>query len=189
MSKFCHLFIGLIAAVFVSVPSFAQSSPFLPSPTLSVGPEIALPVGNFGTFHTIGLGATVQYVYPLAARSALSLSTGYVHFTGKDFTLVTPGIDTAVGRSKAAGVVPIKAGFIYFLNKSFYVEPQTGISFISAGGGRASVNSSSTGFTYALNVGYRIEKLLVAARYESIASYGGSSFVGLRVAYVFGMGK
>ncbi|HEX6916050.1 MAG TPA: autotransporter outer membrane beta-barrel domain-containing protein, partial [Chitinophagaceae bacterium] len=101
---------------------------------------------------------------------------GYVNFSGKDFT-----VGSTTFKASSTYLIPLKAGYRLNLGEGgFNIEPQLGYSVGKGGGG---------GFTYAGNIGYMINNQFdIAARYEGVSKDGSSlSFIGLRVAYSFGL--
>ncbi len=163
----------------IGLSSFAQSkststSSSSPGAELSIGVDGGLPLGDFGTVYSFGIGGTAKFAYNLNDMFALTLQSGYISFSTKK----------AYG-SSSVGFIPIKVGARYTMNGGVYVEPQLGVTAISVSG------ASATDFTYAINVGYRMTPGIdIAVRYEGVSETGGSSsFIGLRVAYGFALGK
>lgn len=151
----------LFATFFIGAASFAQSE-------LSLGAEVGLPMGTFGQGYSVGFGASAKYGYGVTDNSAITLSAGYMTFSVK-----SPG-------SGSYGMIPVKAGYRYGFEGGFYVEPQLGVTMVSASGG----GGSTSGFTYAANLGYMMSKVDLGVRYETVSAQGGSlSFIGARVAY------
>ncbi len=151
----------LLASFFIGAASFAQSE-------LSLGAEVGLPMGTFGQGYSVGFGASAKYGYGITDNSAITLSAGYMSFSFK-----SPA-------SGSSGLIPVKAGYRYGFEGGFYVEPQLGVTMISTSGG----GGSTSGFTYAANVGYMMSKVDLGIRYETVSAQGASwGFVGARVAY------
>lgn len=143
--------------------------------TLSIGVEGALPLGKFGDVHGFGIGGSAKVGIPAGAGS-VTISGGYINYSGKDYKFGTTTIE-----GPSMYLIPLKAGYRFNIGEGgFNIEPQAGYSL---------GKGSSGGFTYAGNVGYTINNQIdVAARYEGISRSGGTmSFVGLRVAYTFGL--
>ncbi len=141
--------------------------------TLSIGVEAAYPFGKLGDVSSFGLGGSAKVAIP-AGPGAVTLSGGYVNFFGKE--IGNTGVKFA-----NTYLIPLKAGYRFNLGESgFNFEPQAGYS---VGKG------SSGGFTYAGNLGYMINNQIdISARYEGISKSGTTmSFVGLRLAYNFGL--
>jgi len=145
--------------------------------TLSVGVEAGLPIGDFNDSHKFGIGGSVKAAFPIIEKGAITANAGYMTFSGKTIS----GF-----KVESYGAIPVKAGFRYTLVDALNVEPQVGYTFGSATGAKA---SDVSGFTWAVNAGYLINKMIdVAVRYESISTKGQStSFLGLRVGYTFSL--
>lgn len=159
----------LLAALFIGATSFAQHQ-------LNAGVEVGLPSGNLGLGNGTGFGASAKYLYNLNDNSAITGSLGFISFGGKNG-----------GTSTSA--IPFKAGYRYAFAGSengFYVEPQLGFTSFSFSGGGGSLS----GFTFAFNGGYKVNKFDISARYESTSVTGGSlPFIGIGAAYTLMGGK
>ena len=141
---------------------------------LSIGANVGLPIGDFNTTSSVGFGGTAKFAYNFTPAAAATLEAGYMTFGGKTIS----GF-----KFPSLNMIPIKAGFRYTLDGGIYFEPQLGLTSMSAKGG-----GSTTGFTYAINIGYRMTPGIdVGARYETISKDGNGSFIGLRVAYSFSL--
>ncbi len=143
--------------------------------TLSIGVETALPLGKFGDVHGFGIGGSAKVGIP-AGAGAVTLSGGYINYSGKEYTA-----GTVTFKTSSMYLIPLKAGYRFNIGESgFNLEPQAGYSL---------GKGSSGGFTYAGNIGYLINNQIdIAVRYEGISRSGGTmSFAGLRVAYNFGL--
>jgi hypothetical protein len=151
----------------------------------SVGLEAALPLGDFGTSSSFGIGATAQANYNVAESIDLTLNAGYISFAGKDivipaqtvFGITIPG---STVKGVATGFIPVLAGLQYQFGGGLYGSAQLGLTFGSGSG-------SSSIFTYAPGVGYKItDNIDALLKYTGYSQTGGSlSTVGLRVAYTF----
>ena len=157
--------IAVLTAGFV----FAQSEKGKPS--FNAGIELGLPVGDFGDFYSIGIGASVQAELPVAESFSATGTVGYSSFSPKsDFKDL--GAD-------AAGFIPVKVGGKYFFSNNFYGAAQVGVS-IGTGDG------SETAFAWTPGIGVIFSKIDAGIRYESWTKDGGSlDQIGLRVAYKF----
>ena len=153
---------------------------------LSVGPDVTLPVGNFGDFYDWGLGGSVQGELPILNNDLyVTLNAGFNNFFAKDFNGVS-GEDLQM--------IPVKAGLKYYFVKNFYVQGEAGASFITNKDDVGATKSAA--FVYAPQVGYLFHLggknyLDAGVRFEGNSKFvdGGSSnnFFGLRVAYSFGL--
>jgi hypothetical protein len=160
------------AALMIAAASFAQSKSEKPANDISIGVDGGLPLGDFKQSHKFGVGGTVKFAHNFDENIALTLTSGYLSFPGKDlgFGLKFP----------AQGIIPIKAGARYTFPGGVYAEPQLGVSILNNDGGSA--------FTYAGNLGYTMTPGIdVSARYEGMSKNGSSiGFIGFRLAYSFG---
>lgn len=187
MKRMKFLLAGL-AMVLVS-STFAQETPAKRGLSVSIGPELAVPLGVFRNKllfpgsqlpvrgYKAGFGGSVKLNLPVATNIDVSLSAGYMAFSQK------APIDTLAAISinkNSYTLVPFKAGVRFRLNGGFYIEPQAGYTQTKI------KNEEGAGyFTYAGNIGYLIGRVVdVAVRYESVSRTGGNlNFAGLRIAY------
>lgn len=162
----------LALTVLVAATSFGQDDKKKASGnSLSVGAEVGLPMGAFGDFASLGLGGSAKAAFGIFEGGAVTLSAGYVTFSGKEIV--------AGFKAPSTNLIPVKVGLRYNLGGSIYAEPQLGMTFIGNGGGSA--------FTYAAGVGTMINNQIdIGVRYEAFSKGGTSSFIGARVAYNFG---
>lgn len=142
---------------------------------LSVGAELAMPMGDFGDAVGIGFGGTLGYEYPIGDAMGLGLRAGYMSFSGKDG-----------GPSET--VIPAQAFFKYYFQEQqsgFYAMANLGIHSSSVKFDGESI--SSTDLSYAPELGYHLANIDLGLRYQIISGDGGSSsYIGVRLAYVFG---
>ena len=159
---------------------------------LGIGAEFAFPTGDFGDYYKLGFGGSLQYQTPIANKLNFTASAGYLKFTGKDIA------NTPVGTLKFAdySAVPVKAGLNYFLAENVYVGGELGAAFGTSDG-------AGTSFVYTPHIGVEFpvsntSSIDLSARYEAWSSsrdgvfqntsYNYTSrFVGLRLAYNFGL--
>lgn len=148
----------------------------------SVGPELALPMGDFGDVVGIGLGGTVRYEAPIADKLNWTVTAGFLSFMEKTE-------DTPLGEVKASATgIPIQGGVKYYVTESFngfYVAGELGVHLYKV---KSEIlgekdDSSETEFSLAPGIGYHLGNIDIAARYQ-IA--GDGDYVGFRIAYVFG---
>lgn len=178
--------------------------------TLAVGPELAVPTGNFASMNDVGGGLSARIAFPFAPRFLASFTGSFLSFGSKDYAVLIPdragGVRREVGTR--TGIVSVKLGVVYMLDDHFYVEPQLGTAYMDRGHGflfgdvggddgygdcgcedqYGNKVPDGAGVAFAGNVGYRVKWLDVRVRYEGIARYGGFGFWGVGVRYVFGMG-
>lgn len=162
--------------VLVSTTLFAQNG------RVSIGAEVGLPTGDFGTNIGIGFGGTVGYEHPIGDAMGLGLRAGYITFAGKD---LADGI--------SFNMIPIQAFFKYY----FQGEAQQGIYGMANVGVHMSSTSvegseSSTDLSYAPEIGYHLDNIDIGVRYQMISGKDAldetvtNSYIGIRLAYVFG---
>lgn len=169
--------VGLFAmATFICSQSIAQVSS-AGRPSLSIGAEVGMPTGDFNASHDIGLGGSLKALFPLFDGGALTLSGGYISFSGDEIG------NTGVKR-QALNFLPFKAGLRYNLTPGgVYLEPQLGYTSINT----SNSNTSATGgFTYAANLGVMLQAIDLSVRYEGVSRDGFTwPYLGLRAGYNF----
>jgi len=140
----------------------------------SLGAEAHLPVGDFSKTSSFGVGGTVQADYALDDQLAITLHTGYLHFIGKEYTVLSTTY------KDDRGIIPLLGGIKYTFNGNVYASAQLGASF-------GTEKNSGTSFTYAPGLGYKF-----SPNFDALLKYTGwsndganTSAVGLRVAYTF----
>jgi hypothetical protein len=154
---------------------------------LSVGPEAGIPVGDLSNAYDWSIGGSVQADIPLVQYLYVTVNAGYNNFFIKD------NIKKLGGHNMQ--LIPVKAGLKYFpVGNIFYVQGEAGVSFLA---NKTDLEANkSTAFVYAPQIGALIplaprNYLDVGFRWESSSSFydGGSyaNFLGLRVAYSFGL--
>ena len=173
MKKIINLSMVALAA-FICSNSFAQVTT-AGRPSLSVGAEVGIPAGDLNNTQKIGLGGSLKALFPIFEGGALTLSAGYISFSGDE-----------VGNFKypALNFIPFKAGLRYNLTPSgIYLEPQLGYTSI----GTQNSNTSATGgFTYAAALGTMLQAIDLSVRYEGVSRNGNTlPFIGVRGAYNF----
>lgn len=150
----------------------------------SVGLELAAPMGDFKKTNNFGFGFSAQGDYQIDPTLALTLNAGYINFSGKDYSIVVPGVGTFPVKGSNFGLIPFLGGIKYNFNPQFYGSAQLGASFSAqSGGGGGSI------FTYAPGIGYKFtenfDALLKYTGYSSKGVGNTLSTFGLRIAYTF----
>lgn len=161
------LFLAFAAVLIISSIN-AQNKVASSNNTFSLGAELSLPVGTFGSVYSFGIGASGQGNFAVADNTALTLYLGYINYSLKS----TYG-------SGSQGYVPLLGGVEVDFSPTVFGSGQLGLTFYTKGGGSA--------FTYSPGIGFRLSKNFTALlKYvgQSKAGYTSSS-VGLRAAYVF----
>ena len=154
---------------------------------LSVGPDAGLPVGDFKDAYNWMIGGSVQADIPVIQSLYVTVNAGYNNFFIKDELKQAGG--------KNMQLIPVKAGLKYFpVGDIFYIQGQAGVSFLA---NKSDLQADkSAAFVYAPQIGALVRLapknyLDIGVRWEGTSSFydGGSSanFLGLRVAYSFGL--
>lgn len=151
---------------------------------LSVGPDLALPVGGLSNAYSVGFGGSVQADFPVVKDQLfVTVNAGYLNFF-KDKSNVGNDLQ----------LIPVKAGLKYFPVKNFYLQGEAGASFLANKSDIGATNSAS--FVYAPQIGYQFglggsNYLDAGVRFEGNSKFTdlgkSNNFFGLRVAYSFGL--
>jgi hypothetical protein len=154
----------------------------------SVGIESGLSVGDFNKAHKANLGGSIQADFPIADQFYFTVNTGYTNFYGRN--------EDGVSQARGLKMIPAMAGIKFFPFSKFYLQADAGAGFIT---NKSEVGyNNSTAFLYAPQVGVQLpvsSKSFIDAgvRYESTARFSSDdsnskvNFIGLRVAYAFGL--
>lgn len=154
---------------------------------LSIGVDAGIPVGDFNNTHSWNLGGSVQANIPVAQSLFVTVNAGYNNFFGK-----------SIGGSSVdytnINLIPAKAGLKYFFIPSLYVQGEAGASFLT---NKDQLGATKTAaFVYAPQVGILLPvggKSFIDAgvRFESNSAFVNNgnnlNFIGLRLAYAFGL--
>ena len=181
-NKFKLLF-GLASAftLFMGMGVNAQSVPANKF-RFGIGAEALIPVGNTANISNFGIGITPRLQYGVSNNFALTFTTGLYHFFPKTVTYPASGSFPGSTEKYKSDIIPVKAGFKYFVGSGFYVAGEAGVSFEVAEGGYPAH------FLWSPGIGYATKKWDIGARYENLSGHrhtGG--VIGLRVAYGFGL--
>lgn len=150
-----------------------------------VGVEGGLATGSAHDFSNAELGGTARLQYGLSNNFAITLTSGYYNFFGKD----EPGTNV---KYQSLGMVPIKAGIKYFYTSNLYLGAEVGAgietkTFLPQGIDENFANKD-TKLILSPALGYATKHWDVGVRYEN---YSGQSnnygLVALRLAYGFGL--
>ncbi len=177
-TKMKKLFLlSAIAGVFAFSSVKAQTRDVAMSgPKLGIGAEFAFPMGDFGDATDFGYGASLSYLHPIAAGLSITGNAGYINFKSKEI----------LGQTFNSGFIPVKAGLRYYAAENFYIGGELGAAFTTEDNG-------STAFAYSPGIGIEFPvadkgAIELGARYEGWKYDGGTnSFIGLRLAYNFGL--
>ena len=160
----------LIVATFIaiSLSAIAQNETSVKKDfKFSIGVNAGIPVGDIKPFSSFVIGGDLQGEYALAPTFGVTLSAGYLNFSGKS------GISSS-------GFIPILLGGKYYFTDNVYGHAQFGISL-------STEKDGGSAFTYAPSIGYALsEKFDVALKYQSATKNSFNiSFIGIRLAHSF----
>ncbi|MES2428188.1 MAG: hypothetical protein V4560_14510 [Bacteroidota bacterium] len=143
-----------------------------------VGLEAGAPTGNAHTASNFELGGTARLQYGVGNKLALTLTSGYYNFFGKNYTITTP-TGTAIIDGSSFGIIPVKAGLKAFFSDNVYFSAEAGAGFEMKG-------AKNTKLILAPGLGWANQKWDVGVRYEDFSGQSNSyGIVGLRLAYGF----
>ena len=184
--------VTLAILTIITVSTRAQEVPPTGTPVksgfrLSLGPEAALPIGDFSDRYNWAIGGSIQGELPIVKDQLfITLNAGYYSFIKND--------DYTGTYKSNLQLIPVKAGLKFFPVKNFYVQGEAGVSFLT---NKDDVGATkSTTFAYAPQIGYQFNlgnssALDLGVRFQGNSKFtdNGSSnnFLGLRVAYSFGL--
>lgn len=181
------LAVAIIAMVAVlAAPSNAQGKM-----TLSIGPDVLLPMGSSADVFSIGFGGTARFQYNFTPMASAGLTAGYFSFTGKDL-----GVPGASFKPSQSGVPVRVFGKYYFMPEGklraygivelglFFWSFKTTVPFFGE------ISTTGSDFNYAPGIGVEIPAGKVAVdvsvRYDGFSSGGSSAGnLGARVGVNF----
>jgi hypothetical protein len=176
--------LAVVASVVVSFNAKAQRAAGI---RYSLGVEAGIPVGALSDNYKWNLGGSIQADAPIYKDLLyVTLNAGYNNIFAEK---------RAAGTAEDIHLIPVKAGIKYFPVANFYVHGEAGVAFITA---KHTLANKSAAFVYAPQLGYLIPLggssfLDAGVRFEGNTKFydqgKSSNFLGLRVAYAFGMGK
>jgi len=138
---------------------------------LGIGLEAGIPSGSIASDFETGITARLQY--DLSPGFAVTFTSGYYDFLGKDVTTNY--------KSPDVGIVPVKVGVKSFFAQNVYVGAEIGAGFETISNGQAKL-------ILAPALGYANKTWDVGFRYENFSSSGRSYGVfALRLAYAFAL--
>lgn len=160
------------------------------SAQFSVGAELGLPSGNFSYMASTGFGVSGRYEANISNNLNWTASAGYLSFAGKDYDF--GGGSIPFGNTTNFNLAGGVKYYFQEANSGFYGAADISANFLSAwgysynsgnGGGYNLASQSTTVIGINPGIGYRLPNWDFAARYNSLGDF---SYIGLRVAYVFG---
>jgi len=179
----------IVAGIFIATAFFAGSvkAQSIPVNTfrVDIGAESGVTTGAIHYTSSAYAGLTARLQYGLSQNFALTLASGYYEFLGRN-------------SFSSMGMIPVKAGFKYFIGQHFYFSGEVGAGFEMSDFGAFKHGEygipKSTKLIWSPGVGYTVKSWDFSLRYENFSStktftgeknnYG---TVSLRVAHSFGL--
>jgi hypothetical protein len=140
----------------------------------SVGPELALPIGNFSNGWSFGIGATAQIEKSLQDKLYGTATGGIVFYNGKS---VGNGL-----KNEGIAIIPLRVGAKYFLSGGIYGAMQVGLGFINKGIGTAFAYSPQVGYEFQTKSGKAVDATF---KYDGYSKNGTLGEIAFRLAYIF----
>lgn len=200
----------LLCIVLLSLGARAQNG------RISLGAEIAMPMGDFGDLANVGFGGSLRYEHPLGDNFSFTGTAGVISFGGDEVISGVPNI-AEYKYTTTSVMIPIQVGLKYYgtVMEGFYGHVEAGVhinefttkvEYTLNGSTTSSDNTDSqTNFSLAPGIGYHLANLDFGVRYQMIfvsatvtsvdpvthqqtttESNTTYSYIGLRIAYVFG---
>jgi hypothetical protein len=202
--------ITLICIALLSVTAKAQNG------RLSLGVELAMPVGNFADQSNLGVGGSLRYEHPLGDNFSFTGTAGVISFGGDEITSGVPNV-LEYKYTTTSLMIPIQVGLKYYgtVMEGFYGHVEAGVHIntfttktkvtLNGNTSESSNTDSQTNFSAAPGIGYHLANFDIGVRYQMIFVKATStsvnpvtqqtvtsesnttySYIGLRLAYVFG---
>lgn len=173
------------AAIFIGTNAKAQT--ITPNKLrFGIGAEGGVVTGDAHNYSNAEAGGTARLQYGLSNNFAITLTSGYYNFFGKNM----PGTNQEY---QSLGMVPVKAGIKYFFTPNVYFGAEAGVgietkTFAVPGVPDSGPDVTNTKLLLTPGLGWANKHWDVGVRYEN---YSGQEFnygvVGLRLAYGFGL--
>ena len=163
---------------------------------LSIGLEVAQPLGDFGDGSGTGFGGSLRYEFPMGDKLGLTITAGWMTFGGEDIEYSFGGYDTTIA-GPSISMIPVQAGLKFYFKEQqagLYLMGEIGAHSLSFGEVNGVSMDGHTGLSYAPAIGFHMKKIDIGLRYQFFDFAGGESegstegYVGLRAAFVFGGG-
>ena len=169
---------------------------------ISLGLDLALPMGDFGDVFSLGVGPAAGFELPVGDNLGITAQLAY------QILMVKSDFSDFVDK---ASMIPIQLGVKYYFQdqqEGFYGQAQLGVHMMSSTSPERtdpgfppfipastipSETNSSTNFSWAIGAGYQLEKLDFSLRYNSISpdsdveGASASSYLGVRVGYLINL--
>lgn len=172
------LLVGALALF--SINSFAQTGKDI---KLNIAIDGDIPVGSASDAYSFGIGATAKVEVPIASGAYFTANAGFTNmmYSKRVKNLLRDFGENSSGRN----FIPLEAGVKYYFTKQFYGEGQIGAAIgAKSGVGTAFAYTPGIGFVLPVSDGNAVD---LGFRYESWNKDGSLAFLGLRVAYKFGL--
>jgi outer membrane protein W len=182
--------------IFSGVALVMAGSMMAQSNQLSLGLDLALPLGDFGDAYSLGIGPAVGFELPVGDKLGITAQVSY------QILMVDSDLSDFI---KSASMVPIQAGLKYYFmdqQEGFYGHGMVGVHMQSVttedfsffGITVPGETTSSTNLSWGIGVGYQLEKLDIGLRFNSIMpdsdapdGVNPSNYIGLRVGYILSL--
>lgn len=138
-----------------------------------LGAHIGLPVGDAADYTGFNIGADAAYLWNIAQNFELGLTTGYSHYTGKDYTVAGYTV-----KSDGGGIVPLAATGRYNFTGGFTIGADLGYAFYTGEG------ADGGGFYYQPKIGYNVGQGNVYLGYKGV-SEDGYNLNSINLGYVY----
>lgn len=185
-----------VRLLFASLALAGTTATMAQSNQLSFGVDLGLPMGDFGDVASLLVGPTVGFELPVGDMLGVTVQVGY------DFVSLK---SDAKDLFKSYTMIPAQVGLKYYFQEQqegFYAHGQVGIHSttvktedIDLGpfGTIEGTSDSNTNFSWAIGVGYQLEKLDLGLRFNSISPDSdvegakAATYIGLRAAYLLSL--
>jgi hypothetical protein len=159
---------------------------------ISIGANLALPIGDWSNSSSVGFGGTATYERSFTPNVVGQVYSGYIMMGGKDFE----------GGSYSSALIPIMVGAKYFFQpglKGFYGNALIGVTMYSFSASYDdpevqaywdlySPSTTSTEFSFGIGAGYEIpmgkNAVDLNAHFMLVSD---ANYIGARIAYRFGL--
>ncbi|OOQ59916.1 hypothetical protein [Mucilaginibacter pedocola] len=164
------------AAIFLGTNANAQSTP-KNALRFGFGVEGIAPVGGaLKDVSSIGIGITPRLQYGVDDAVALTLTSGFYNFFGKE-------VGNTGANYPAYQMIPVKAGIKAFISQNVYLSGEVGAGFETK-----EFYGKNTKLLASPGIGWANQSWDIGARYENFSGQSNSfGTVGLRIAYGFGL--
>jgi len=186
MKKVSNLIAGAAVAAAIFFGTNAKAQTITPDKfRFGVGVEGGIATGWAHNYSDAELGGTARLQYGVSNNLAITLTSGYYNFFGKN--------DPVTGQKyQSLGMVPIKAGIKAFFTPNLYFSAEAGAGIETKAFARQGIDEDYVGKETKLilspGVGYANKHWDVGVRYENYSGQDNNyGLVALRLAYGFGI--